>query len=272
MTLWQAVILGLVQGLTEFLPVSSSAHLSLAPWLLGWQSPGLSFDIGLHLGSLAAVAWYFRNDWAELIAAALTLLLTRVVTTAVERRVLLLIAASVPAGIAGVLLKDYAETVFRHPAITATTLIVLGVILWAVDRFSSRERDLEVLTARDAWLIGLAQVCALVPGVSRSGATMTAGRALGLDRGAAARFSFLMSFPIIAAAVVFKVPDLIQGGGDIAPLVAGVAAAAISSWLAIAVLLRFVVRHSFGVFAVYRVLLGLAVFALMAWRGLPAAP
>jgi undecaprenyl-diphosphatase len=126
------------------------------------------------------------------------------------------------------------------------------------------------MRARDAWLIGFAQVCALVPGVSRSGATMTAGRALGLDRGAAARFSFLMSFPIIAAAVVFKLPDLVREGGAMAPLVAGILAAAVSSWLAITVLLRYVVSHSFGVFAVYRVLLGIAVFTLLATRG--AAP
>ena len=271
MTLWQAIVLGLLQGLTEFLPVSSSAHLSLAPWLLGWQAPGLSFDVGLHLGSLAAVAWYFRADWNELIRAALTMLRTRRVESPAERRVLLLIAATIPAGVGGLLLQEYAETVFRHPAITAGALIVLGLILWLVDRFASKERTLEVLTARDAWLIGFAQVCALVPGVSRSGATMTAGRAVGLDRGAAARFSFLMSFPIIMAAVLFKVPDLLRDGGAVMPLVVGIAAAALSSWLAITVLLRFVVRHSFGVFAVYRVLLGLFVFALLAWRGAPAA-
>ncbi len=269
MTILQAIILGLVQGLTEFLPVSSSAHLSLAPWLLGWESPGLAFDVALHLGSLVAVAWYFRQDWSDLARASLVMLRTRRVTSPVERRVLLLVAATIPAGVGGLLLKDYAETVFRHPAITATTLIVLGVILWLVDRAARRDRGLDGLTARDAWLIGFAQVCALVPGVSRSGATMTAGRALGLERGAAARFSFLMSFPIIMAAVVFKVPDVLRDGGAPGPLVAGIAAAAVSSWLAITVLLRFVTRRSFGVFAAYRVALGIAVFVLLAWRGAP---
>ncbi len=269
MTVWQAIVLGLLQGLTEFLPVSSSAHLSLTPWLLGWESPGLAFDVSLHLGSLVAVAWYFRADWAELFRAALQLAATRTVETPAQRRVILLIAATIPAGIGGFLLKDLAETVFRHPAITATTLIVLGLILWAVDRAARTDRTIDQLTSRDAWLIGFAQVCALVPGVSRSGATMTAGRALGLERGAAARFSFLMSFPIISAAVLFKLPDLLEHAGNAAPLAAGIGAAALSSWLAITVLLRFVVRHSFGIFALYRVLLGLAVFALLFFRGAP---
>jgi len=269
--LFEAIVLGLVQGLTEFLPVSSSAHLALAPWLLGWEDPGLAFDVALHLGTLVAVAWYFRSDWIALSRAALALLRTRRIETVAERRVLLLVAATIPAGIGGVLLKDYAETVFRHPAVMAGTLVGLGLILWYVDRVASQARMLDQLTARDAWLIGLAQVCALVPGVSRSGSTMTAARALGLERGAAARFSFLMSFPIIGAAVALKLPEVMRDSGAIGPLAAGIAAAAISSWLAITVLLRFVSRHSFGVFAVYRIILGLVVFALLAWRGAPAA-
>lgn len=269
MSIFQAVVLGLVQGLTEFLPVSSSAHLALAPWLLGWEDPGLAFDVALHMGTLVAVAWYFRRDWFELTESAVRLLRTRRAESVADRRVLLLIAATIPAGVGGLLLKEYAETVFRHPAVMATTLILLGVILWAVDRAASTARTLDGLTARDAWLIGLAQVCALVPGVSRSGSTITAGRALGLDRGAAARFSFLMSFPIIGAAVILKLPDVLRDGGAAGPLAAGIAAAAVSSWLAIAVLLRFVTRNSFGVFAVYRVVLGVVVFALLAFRGAP---
>lgn len=271
MSVFEAIVLGLVQGLTEFLPVSSSAHLALAPWLLGWTDPGLAFDVALHLGTLVAVAWYFRNDWIELTQSAWRLVRTRRVETAADRRVLLLIAATIPAGVGGVLLKDYAETVFRHPAVMASTLILLGAILWYVDRVAGQARQLEHLTARDAWLIGLAQVCALVPGVSRSGSTMTAGRALGLERGAAARFSFLMSLPIIGAAVALKLPEVIRDSGAIGPLAAGIAAAAVSSWLAITVLLRFVSRHSFGVFAAYRIVLGLIVFALLALRGAPAA-
>jgi undecaprenyl-diphosphatase len=271
MTILQAVVLGLVQGLTEFLPVSSSAHLALAPWLLGWRDPGLAVDVALHLGTLVAVVWYFRHDWVELARAAGQLARVRRVRTPADRRVLLLAAATLPAGVAGVLLKEYAETVFRHPAITATMLIVLGVLLWLVDRLAGTRRALDDLTVRDAWLIGFAQVCALVPGVSRSGATMTAARALGLDRGAAARFSFLMSLPIIAAAVLFKLPDVLRDGGAFGPLAAGIAAAAVSSWLAITVLLRFIARNSFGVFAVYRVVLGVVVLGLLAARGAPPA-
>jgi undecaprenyl-diphosphatase len=271
MTIFQAIILGLVQGLTEFLPVSSSAHLALAPWLLGWRDPGLAFDVALHLGTLVAVAWYFRRDWIELTQAAFTLLRTRQVRTVADRRVLYLIAATIPAGLGGVLLKDYAETVFRHPAITASMLILLGVILWIVDRAASTVRSLDDLSARDAVLIGLAQVCALVPGVSRSGSTMTAARALGFERGAAARFSFLMSLPIITAAVVFKLPEVLRDGGALGPLLAGIVAAAVSSWLAITVLLRFVSRNSFGVFAVYRVVLGVVVLWLLYSRGVPTA-
>jgi undecaprenyl-diphosphatase len=271
MSLFEAIMLGLVQGLTEFLPISSSAHLALAPWLLGWQDPGLAFDVALHLGTLVAVAWYFRRDWIELARAAWHIARTRRVDTIAERRVLLLVAATVPAGLGGVVLKDYAETAFRHPAIMASTLIVVGLLLWYVDRVAGQARPLEQLTARDAWLIGFAQVCALVPGVSRSGSTMTAARALGLERGAAARFSFLMSFPIIGAAVALKLPEVLRNSGAVVPLAAGIAAAAISSWLAITVLLRFVTRHSFGVFAVYRIVLGVLVFALLGWRGVPGA-
>ncbi len=271
MSLFEAIVLGLVQGLTEFLPVSSSAHLALAPWLLGWEDPGLAFDVALHLGTLVAVAWYFRSDWIALIKAALYMVQTRRADTPDSRRVLLLIAATIPAGVAGILLKDYAETVFRSPAIMASTLILLGVVLYVVDRVAGQARTFDRITARDAWLIGFAQILALVPGVSRSGSTMTAGRALGLERGAAARFSFLMSFPIIGAAVVLKLPEVLRDSGAVLPLFAGIAAAAVSSWLAITVLLRYVSNHSFGVFAVYRIVLGLVVFALLAWRGAPPA-
>jgi undecaprenyl-diphosphatase len=262
MTIWQAVVLGLLQGLTEFLPVSSSAHLALTPWLLGWEEHGLAFDVALHLGSLVAVVWYFRRDWLDLLGAAGTVLRTRRADTPDTRRLLYLVAATIPAGVAGVLLQDYAETVFRHPAVTAVALIVLGVLLWAVDRWAPRDRPLGVLGARDAWLIGFAQCLALVPGVSRSGATMTAARALGFERGAAARFSFLMSLPIIGAAIVFKAPDLLAGDTPPTAIAVGVAAAAVSAWLAITVLLRWLTTRGFGVFAVYRVLLG----AVVAWR------
>ena len=267
MTVFQAVILGLVQGLAEFLPISSSAHLVLAPWVFGWSDPGLSFDVALHVGTLIAVLWYFRAEWVTLTRSAIALLRTRRADTEDKRRFLYLVVATVPAAIGGVLLEEYAETTFRSPALMAVTLMVMGVVLWAVDRYAVRDRPLSSLGLRDALLIGLAQVLALVPGVSRSGSTMTAGRALGFDRQSAAVFSFLMSMPVTAAAALLKVPDLLRTDGITATLVAGVISAGVSSWLAIAVLLRYVSRHSFGVFAVYRLALGALILGLLASRG-----
>lgn len=266
MTLWQAIVLGIVQGLTEFLPVSSSAHLALTPWLLGWQDPGLAFDVALHLGTLVAVLWYFRQEWLQLVSAAWSIVRSRRIEGAAERRVVFLIIGTIPAGIAGLLAKDWAETVFRAPALTAAALIVMGTLLWAADKWAPADRGLESLTWRDALLVGLAQMFALVPGVSRSGSTITAGRALGLDRQSAAVFSFLLSLPITSAAIIVKVPDALAEHGLSMPLVAGVISAAVSSWLAIAVLLRYVSRHSYGLFALYRWVLGLAVLGLLAWR------
>ena len=267
MTVFQAVILGLVQGLAEFLPISSSAHLVLAPWVFGWSDPGLSFDVALHVGTLVAVLWYFRAEWVKLTQSAIALLRTRKADTEDKRRFLYLVVATIPAAIGGILLEDYAETTFRSPALMAVTLMVMGVVLWAVDRYAVKDRALSSLGLRDAVVIGLAQVLALVPGVSRSGSTMTAGRALGFDRQSAAVFSFLMSMPVTAAAAVLKVPDLLRTEGITATLVAGVISAGVSSWLAIAVLLRYVSRHSFGVFAVYRLALGVVILTLLATRG-----
>lgn len=267
-TLWQAIVLGTLQGLTEFLPVSSSAHLSLTPWVFGWQPAGLAFDVSLHIGTLVALLWFFRTEWVRLAGGGLTLLRNRFrPVDAASRQALFIVIATIPAGIAGLLLEELAETVFRAPIITAIALIVLGLLLWFADRVAPRERHREQMTWRDALLIGFAQCLALVPGVSRSGSTITAGRALGLDRSSAAVFSFLMSLPIISAAALFKVPDALRETGLSQPLLAGVAAAAISSWLAIAVLLRFVQRRSYAVFAGYRVMLGAVIIWLIATRG-----
>jgi undecaprenyl-diphosphatase len=267
MTIFQSLVLGLIQGLTEFLPVSSSAHLSLAPYLFGWQDPGLSFDVALHFGTLIAVLWFFRKEWAKLIGAAVSIITTRKVDTVEKKRVVFLIIATIPGAIGGLLLEKKAETAFRAPALTAIALIVMGIILWLVDRVVSQERKVENMTWVDALIIGCAQVVALIPGVSRSGSTITAGRALKFDRESAAIFSFLMSMPIIAAAVVLKGPEVLRTGGFGIELLVGVLASAISGWLAISVLLRYVSRHSYGVFALYRVLLGLAVLAVVYTRG-----
>jgi undecaprenyl-diphosphatase len=257
----------LIQGLTEFLPVSSSAHLALAPYFFGWKDPGLAFDVALHFGTLIAVLWYFRKEWAALIASTFRIISRRRIETPEDRRVIYLIIATIPGAIGGLLLEEKAETTFRAPMLTAVALVVMGVILWAVDRVSAQRRPLDAMKWTDALLIGLAQVVALVPGVSRSGSTITAGRALKLDRQAAAVFSFLMSMPIIAAAVVLKGPDVIASEGITPPVIAGVIAAAVSSWLAISILLRYVSRHSYGIFALYRVVLGVVVMVVLYLRG-----
>jgi undecaprenyl-diphosphatase len=267
MTWFQALVMGLVQGLSEFLPISSSAHLFLTPWFLGWESPGLSFDVALHTGTLVAVAWYFRKEWIALAMSALSIARTRAVKTPDEWRLVFLVAATIPAAIAGLALEDLAETTFRSPTLIAINLMIMGVILYVVDRMAARDRPLAGMRLRDAITIGLVQCLALVPGVSRSGSTITGARLLGFDRQSAAVFSFLMSFPVTAAAAILKAPDAFRNSTDPATIVIGIVAAAASSWLAIAVLLRYVARRSFGVFAVYRLLLGAAVLVAIAMRG-----
>jgi undecaprenyl-diphosphatase len=266
MTVFQALVLGILQGLAEFLPISSSAHLALAPWVFGWPEPGLGVDIALHVGTLVAVLVYFRDEWVRLIAAAIEIVRTQRIQTVEQRRVVFLIVATIPGGIAGVFLNDYAESTFRSPALIASALAAMGVVLWLVDRMRPATRPLDSIRWSDALLIGIAQAGALLPGVSRSGATITAGRALALDRASAATFSFLMSMPIIAAAAVFKVPHLLRSGGASLPLLVGVVASAISGWLAISIVMRYVRSHSYGVFAAYRVVLGVAVLVLFFMR------
>lgn len=267
MTSFEALALGIIQGLTEFLPISSSAHLTLAPWLFGWPDPGLAFDVALHFGTLIAVLWYFRVEWGKLIGAAISMVRNRKVQTVEEKRVLFLILATIPGAIGGLLLEKKAETAFRAPLLTASALIIMGIVLWAADRFSRMDRQLPGMRWLDALLIGLSQVFALIPGVSRSGSTITTGRLLKFDRQSAAVFSFLMSMPIIAAAVVLKGPDAVRTTGFSLPLFVGVVSAAVSSWLAISILLRYVTRHSYGIFALYRLILGAAVLIILYVRG-----
>jgi len=265
-TVFQAIVLGVIQGLSEFLPISSSAHLALTPWLFGWPQPGLSFDVALHLGTLIALVWFFWQEWMTLARAGLSILRKWRIETESERRFAFVAVATLPGGAAGYFLQDYAKTVFRTPLLNGIMLIVMGAILWAIDRAARQDRGIPQMGWRDAVTIGLAQMFAIIPGVSRSGSTITAGRAMGLSREAAAVFSFLMSLPIITAAVVFEGRHAIEGGVT-APLVAGVIAAAVSGWLAISVLLKFIARNSYGVFAVYRFIVGAIVIAVALYRG-----
>ena len=267
MTPLQAAVLGIIQGLSEFLPISSSAHLALAPWLFGWDDPGLAFDVALHFGTLLAVLWYFRMEWLALIKAAFGILRTGRIETPEKRRVIYLIIATIPGAIGGFLLQSRAESAFRSPQLIAIALIVMGIILWIVDKAVDQARILGEMRWIDALLIGLSQVIALIPGVSRSGSTITSGRGLRFDRESSAEFSFLMSMPIIAAAVVLEGPNALHEGGITNELMAGVVASAVSGWLAISILMRYVSRHSYGIFAFYRVALGLAVLAVIYARG-----
>jgi undecaprenyl-diphosphatase len=262
MTVFQALVLGILQGLAEFLPISSSAHLALAPWVFGWPDHGLAFDVALHVGTLIAVLWYFNQEWRNLALSAVRLARTRKAASDEDRRLIYLVIATIPGAIAGLLVEDYAESTFRNPMIIAPALMVMGVILWLVDRIAARDRSLSTMGWKDALLIGIGQMFALLPGVSRSGSTITAGRALKFSREAAAVFSFLMSAPITFAAIVLKVPEALRESGVTIALVVGVIASAVSGWLAISVLLKLVARRGYGVFAVYRLLLGASILAL----------
>lgn len=266
-TLIQAIVLGMLQGFAEFLPVSSSAHLALAPWIFNWPDPGLAFDVALHVGTLLAVLWYFRNELLNLIRAVGQIIQTRKVVTVEQRRAVFLIIATIPGGLAGLFLNEYAESVFRSPLIIAWALIIMGIVLWFVDRTAKSDRPITRITWVDAVVIGLAQCLALIPGVSRSGSTITAGRFLGLDRNSAAAFSFLMSVPIIGAAAAVKVPLLVSNGGLTTAVMAGIIASAVSGAVAITVLLRYVSKHSYGVFAWYRVILGVIMLVMYSARG-----
>jgi len=252
----EAVVLGIVQGLGEFLPISSSAHLVLTPWLFGWRDPGLAFDVALHLGTLVAVVAYFWRDWLLLAQGGLKGGMTR------EGRLFwYLVVATIPGGLAGMALEHYAATVFRTPPLVGTMLILMGVVLYWADHRGARARGIWQVGWRDALLIGFSQTLAIIPGVSRSGATIAAARFLGLEREAATRFSFLLSTPIILGAGVFSMKDI--GISDLTlPFWAGVTASAVTGFAAIAFLLRFVVTRNFNVFVWYRGLLGLVVILL----------
>jgi undecaprenyl-diphosphatase len=255
----EAVILGIVQGLGEFLPISSSAHLVLTPWFLGWSDPGLTFDVALHLGTLVAVVVYF---WRDLVKLAVALPRPR---TPDGKLAWLLLIGAIPGGIAGVLFDDLAEQAFRNPLLIALTLSLMGLVLYAADRWGSQARTERDLGIVDALAIGVAQAVAIVPGVSRSGMTIAVARWRGLERAAAARFSFLLGTPLIAGAAVFKLRHLLgEPGVFTGPFMAGIIVAAVVGALSIAFLMRYLQRAGLGVFVIYRLLLaGLVVSTVL---------
>lgn len=256
----QAIIIGIVQGLTEFLPVSSSAHLIVLPQILGWDDALINspeFVIMLHMGTLAALLVYFWHDVLDLTAAFLALLRERSFGDDPDRKLsLVLLISIIPAGLFGLVLEDWIDSFFRDSIIVIPLILVVGAaILWLAERIGSRERPLERAQFSDAAVIGLAQALALFPGISRSGITIAAGLFRGLEREAAARFGFLMGIPIIAGAGLWKIGSIVTGGAgdiDVVVLAAGVIAAAVSGWLAIGFLLRYLRGHSTGIFIAYR--------------------
>jgi undecaprenyl-diphosphatase len=260
MSILQVIVLGILQGLTEFLPISSSAHLALAPWLFGWPDQGLAFDIALHFGTLAAVFLYFIRDWFKIIGEGLGL-------RPGNRKLLwLLAAATIPVGIAGLIFKKQAEHAWRNPYVIGFMLISVGLFMWWADRRARLTKQVAGVSTFDAMLIGLGQALAVVPGTSRSGITISVGLLRDLDRHAAARFSFLLSMPAILGAAAKDFYDLWKQGGippDLRlPFGLGMTVSAITGCLAIGFFLRYVRQRTLALFVFYRVAFGIIVLAL----------
>ena len=262
----EGLLYGIIQGLTEFLPVSSSAHLTLLPWLFGWNDPGLGFDVALHVGTLFAVLWYFGSDWWRLVRGALESL-SGGTLLANEQAALFwkVAAASVPAAVIGLAFEHAAEETLRSPLLIAMTLSGVGSLLYWADRQPEAATQVEAIGWLDALWIGMAQAAAIVPGVSRSGITITVARFRGMGREASARFSFLLSTPVIAGAAVLKIKALIVALHDPGQLLALVASA-VAGFAAISALIRFVRVRSYLPFVIYRVGLAAVVLAVIAQR------
>ncbi len=259
MTIVQSIVLGIIQGLTEFLPVSSTAHLRIAPALLGWPDSGAAFTAVIQLGTLLAVILFFLRD---LLGMATALADPNRRRGPEGRLLLYLVVGTVPIGIAGVLLKHAVEGPLRSLAIIGTSLIVVGLVMALVERLARHERTMDSLSLRDALIIGLGQTLALVPGVSRSGITLAFAMAIGLRREAAARFSFLLSIPAVAAAAIFEIPTLLHNRDvGISVLLAGLGAASVSGYLCIRWLLHFLRTRTTYSFVIYRVALGVSLLA-----------
>jgi undecaprenyl-diphosphatase len=263
LTALQAAILGLVQGLGEFLPISSSAHLVLVPWLFNWEDPGLTFDIALHLGTLIAVAIYFWRDWLRLLSKGFT------DTKSPDGRLFwYLVLATVPGAAIGFLLEKHAETIFRNPTLIAIMLILLGIILYWADRRGAKKTNVSQITLPTSFLIGLSQALAIIPGVSRSGITMTTALLLGMTREGAARFSFLLSAPIIFGAAAVKLPQIISNPALITGnFIIGMVVSFVTGIASIGFLLRYVQTKTFLPFVWYRFILGALIISVVVfWR------
>lgn len=266
MPLYQAVVLAVVQGLTEFLPISSTAHLTLFPWLLHWEDPGLTFDVALHAGTLLAVLIYFWREWITMLMAAFSGRKSANAGIAQRRRLFwLLVIATIPGGIAGALFEHAAETRLRNPVVIAAALVIVALVMWAGDRARVHNESLGEVSLIDSIIVGISQAFAVIPGVSRSGVTMSAGLFRGMKRETAARFSFLLSTPLVAGAALKKGLEIRHEGlphGMHLPFVVGILVSGIVGYVVIGWLIRYLQLRTFKVFVIYRLVVGAAVLIL----------
>ena len=253
----QALILGIVQGLTELLPISSSAHLNLIPWAFNWDIPA-SFDVALHFGTLLAIVLFFYKDWLKLIKGGFNQVVKKEKTFE-GKMFWYLVAATIPGGAIGFLLDHFVgDSLGKMSLLIAGALIIMGIVLYIVDKKAPSKTDYEHMTFKQTFLIGFSQALAFIPGVSRSGVTMTTGRAMGIDRESTAKYSFLLSTPIVLGATLYKFKDFVFG----MPFFVGVLSSFLVGVLVIKFLLEYLKKGSFKIFAVYRIILGLAVIGL----------
>lgn len=253
MTILQAIILGVVQGLTELLPISSSAHLFLVPWFLNWEMPE-AFDVALHFGTLLAIGLFFFQDWIRLIKGGYEQVVKKK-KSAEGRMFWYIVIATIPGGAIGFLLDHFAQDLLTQPLIIAIALIIMGITLYIVDKKSKNQTNYENMTFKQTFLIGLSQALAFIPGVSRSGVTMTTGRLMGVDRESTAKYSFMLSAPIVLGATLYKLKDFVFS----IPFIVGVLVSFVVGIFVIRFLLNYLKKGSFKGFAIYRVILGLVV-------------
>lgn len=279
MSVLQAIIMGIVQGVTEFAPISSSGHLILVPWMFGWdfvndESFNKTFDVALHVGTLIGAVAYFRKDIVLYTAAFFRSLRARSIVGVEQKMAWALVIGTIPGAVAGATFEGLIEDKLGAPLLIAVMLTLFALVLYLVDRWARSDRNLESVRVRDGLYLGLAQAIALQPGVSRSGVTITAGRLLGLDRASAARFSFMLSLPIIAGAGLYKGVAILQDPsmleGMVAQFIAGMISAAVSGFLIIWFLLSYLRKHNFGLFLWYRVAVTVVVFAMIVSNFRPA--
>ena len=268
MQIYQALILGIIQGLTELLPISSSAHLNIIPWMFGWTNqPGFEeafegFDVAQHFGTLLAIAIFFFKDWIGIIKCGYNQVVKKQKTTE-GRMFWYIVLATIPGGIIGFVLDKFMEDTLTKPLIIAIALIVMGIILYIVDKKAKKVTDYEHMTLKQTFLIGLSQALAFIPGVSRSGITMTTARAMGVKRESAAKYSFMLSAPIVLAATIFKAKDFVFS----LSFFVGILASFVVGIFVIKFLLNYLKNGSFKGFAIYRIVFGLVIIAVLVFRG-----